>query len=152
MNVDVYACFIDYEKAFDNVRHNKLIEILSQIGLDKRDIRLIGELYWNQAAVVRIEPLEDIDSGITINGTVINNIRYADDTVLLTTNFNDLQAELDAVRVACGGGVRNITNHVLITKGGASARRSDLYQYLDKAVRPFGFNNCTMELSRSWQT
>ncbi|XP_077295466.1 uncharacterized protein LOC143917759 [Arctopsyche grandis] len=128
MNVDVYACFIDYEKAFDNVRYNKLIEILSLIGLDKRDIRLIGNLYWNQTAVVRVErdttesirimkrvrqgcvlspllfnlyseniiaeALEDIDSGITINGTVINNIRYADDTVLLTTNFNVLQATL----------------------------------------------------------
>ncbi|XP_077288111.1 uncharacterized protein LOC143912688 [Arctopsyche grandis] len=115
----------NYEKAYDNVRHNKLIEILSQIGLDKRDIRLIGNLYWNQTAVLRVdrdttesvrrefgkdvcylyseniiaEALEEIDSGIKINGTVINNIRYADDTVLLTTNFNDLQATLDAVVV-----------------------------------------------------
>lgn len=33
MNVDVFACFIDYEKAFDMVQHDRLIKILSQLDL-----------------------------------------------------------------------------------------------------------------------
>lgn len=35
MNVVVYACFIDYRKAFDNVKHGKLIEVLKQTGIDQ---------------------------------------------------------------------------------------------------------------------
>ena len=54
VNVDVYACFVDYEKAFDTVQHDKLITILQEIGLDGRDIRLIANLYWNQTADIRI--------------------------------------------------------------------------------------------------
>lgn len=50
---DVFACFIDYEKAFDRVRHSKLMEILRQIQLDSKDIRLIENLYWGQTAEVR---------------------------------------------------------------------------------------------------
>lgn len=56
MNVDVlYACFIDYEKAFDKVKHEKLLEILINNGLDARDIRIIQNMYWNQKAKVRVE-------------------------------------------------------------------------------------------------
>ena len=45
MNVDIHACFIDYRKAFDMVKHDKMIEILSSLGVDKRDLRAIVELY-----------------------------------------------------------------------------------------------------------
>ena len=31
---DVYICFIDYEKAFDRVRHEPLMQCLSEIGVD----------------------------------------------------------------------------------------------------------------------
>jgi len=34
VNHDVYACFIDYQKAFDRVKHDKLLEILKVIGID----------------------------------------------------------------------------------------------------------------------
>ncbi|XP_030767668.1 uncharacterized protein LOC115891356 [Sitophilus oryzae] len=30
VNKDVYACFVDYEKAFDRVRHEQLIKILRE--------------------------------------------------------------------------------------------------------------------------
>ncbi|KAI5631309.1 reverse transcriptase (RNA-dependent DNA polymerase) domain-containing protein [Phthorimaea operculella] len=38
---------------------------------------------------------EELDLGIRVNGNVINNIRYADDTVLLAENLDDLQNMLD---------------------------------------------------------
>ena len=38
---NLYMCFVDFEKAFDRVKHNKLIEILNEIGADKNDIRIL---------------------------------------------------------------------------------------------------------------
>ena len=55
MNNDVYICFIDYTKAFDRVKHEKLIECLSEIGIDERDLQIITKLYWEQTAAVRTE-------------------------------------------------------------------------------------------------
>lgn len=49
---DVFACFVDYEKAFDRVRHNRLIERLLQAGVDEKDIRIIKNLYWRQKAEI----------------------------------------------------------------------------------------------------
>ncbi|XP_030765797.1 uncharacterized protein LOC115889859 [Sitophilus oryzae] len=51
---DVFMCFIDYEKTFDNVKHNLLVSYLRNLGLDGKDIRLISNLYWNQKAEIRI--------------------------------------------------------------------------------------------------
>ena len=45
------------------------------------------------------EALEGQQLGIKVNGTWINNIRYADDTVLVADNINDLQCLLDKVAV-----------------------------------------------------
>lgn len=55
VNVDVYACFIDYQKAFDTVQHDKLIDILREVGLDECDIRIIANLYWDQTAAIKID-------------------------------------------------------------------------------------------------
>ena len=41
---DVYICFIDYTKAFDRVRHVKMIECLSEIGMDDKDLQIISKL------------------------------------------------------------------------------------------------------------
>lgn len=127
----VFACFIDFEKAFDKVQHGKLAESLKRIGLDDWDIRLIVNLYWKQTAFVEIgntesqqipikrgvrqgcvlspmlfniyseeifvEALEDQPVGVRIGGEIINNIRYADDTVLLAESMSDLQILLNRV-------------------------------------------------------
>jgi len=53
-NQDIYACFVDYEKAFDRVNWVKLMEILKDIGVDWRDRRLIATLYMGQTATVRL--------------------------------------------------------------------------------------------------
>jgi hypothetical protein len=54
MQKDVFLCFVDYEKAFDRVRHVDLMEMLLNIGVDGRDLRLVKNLYWRQRAAVRV--------------------------------------------------------------------------------------------------
>lgn len=131
MNKDIFLCFIDYEKAFDRVQHEKLLELLQRVGLDNRDVRIIANLYWGQNANVRVgealsakvpiqrgvrqgcvlspmlfnlyseailsEALEGFKQGIVVNGEVINNMRYADDTALIASSCEDLQLLLNRV-------------------------------------------------------
>ena len=52
---DVFACFIDYSKAFDKVRHDKLFEELRKLDLHGKYLQLLQSLYWNQTACIRIE-------------------------------------------------------------------------------------------------
>ena len=126
---DLFLCFIDYTKAFDKVRHEKLLDILKQLDVDGKDIRIIGKMYWEQTAAVKIQneistykPIKrgvrqgcvlspDLFSiysemimrnieglpGIKINGQLINNLRYADDTVLIAENEEDLKHLLDKI-------------------------------------------------------
>ena len=126
---DVYICFIDYTKAFDRVKNFKMIECLSDIGMDDKDLQIISKLYWEQSASVRTESgvtsefkikkevrqgcllspnffnlytekifreVEDM-KGVNIGGVKINNLRYADDPVLLAEGHMFLQALLTAV-------------------------------------------------------
>ena len=51
----IYLCFIDYAKAFDCVDHNKLWEILKEMGIPDHLICLLRNLYAGQEATVRIE-------------------------------------------------------------------------------------------------
>ena len=50
---DIYACFIDYSKAFDTVRHGPLIDLLKEIDVDSHDVQLLVNLYWKKKAAVR---------------------------------------------------------------------------------------------------
>ena len=45
MGKELYACFIDYSKAFDTVSHEQLISSLSGIEVDDNDIAVIAHLY-----------------------------------------------------------------------------------------------------------
>ena len=126
---DIYLCFIDYTKAFDNVKHDKLIEILKQLDVYGKDLRIISKMYWEQLAAVRVH--DEISSykpvkrgvrqgcvlspelfsiysemimrnivglkGTAINGHNINNLRYADDTVLIAESPEDLQSLLNVI-------------------------------------------------------
>ena len=47
-------CFIDYEKAFDRVRHVDLMMMLDEIGVDDKDRRVVCNLYWDQEAAVKV--------------------------------------------------------------------------------------------------
>ena len=48
-----YFCFIDYAKAFDCVDHNKLWEILQEMGIPDHLTCLLRNLYAGQEATVR---------------------------------------------------------------------------------------------------
>ena len=50
---NIYSCFIDYTKAFDCVDHNKLWEILQEMGIPDHLICLLRNLYAGQEATVR---------------------------------------------------------------------------------------------------
>ena len=50
----IYFCFIDYTKAFDCVDHNKLWEILKEMGIPDHLTCLLRNLYAGQEATVRI--------------------------------------------------------------------------------------------------
>ena len=65
---DVYICFIDYNKAFDTVKHESLVEFLQSLDADKSETRLLTNLYWKQTAAVRcgddISEWLDIKQGV----------------------------------------------------------------------------------------
>ena len=50
---NIYFCFIDYAKAFDCVDHNKLWEILQEMGMPDHPACLLRNLYAGQEATVR---------------------------------------------------------------------------------------------------
>ncbi|KAI5734561.1 hypothetical protein M8J77_007970 [Diaphorina citri] len=136
LNKDIHACFIDFEKAFDKVQHEKLKQILIQKNINTKDIQIITSLYWNQTAKIKVEEglSEDImilrgvrqgcvlspllfntyseaifeetlkehkDKGIKIGNEVVNNIRYADDTVMLSDSIQDLQQLVNNLNQKC---------------------------------------------------
>ena len=49
----IYFCFIDYTKAFNSVDHNKLWEILKEMGIPDHLTCLLRNLYAGQEATVR---------------------------------------------------------------------------------------------------
>ena len=50
---NIYFCFIDYAKAFDYADHNKLWEILKEMGIPDHLTCLLRNLYGCQEATVR---------------------------------------------------------------------------------------------------
>ena len=49
---NVYFCFIDYDKAFDYVDHNKLWKILKEMGISENLTCHLRNLYAGQAAPI----------------------------------------------------------------------------------------------------
>ena len=52
---NIYFCYIDYAKAFDCVDHNKLWQILKEVGIPDYLTCLLRNLYAGQEATVRTE-------------------------------------------------------------------------------------------------
>ena len=79
MDNKVYLCFVDYQKAFDRVRHDKLLEVMEKAGIPELERRLIINLYWKQQAAVRwdneISRYVNIKSGVR-QGCIISPILF----------------------------------------------------------------------------
>ena len=123
---DVYTCFIDYSKAFDTVKHDSLVELLQSLDVDDADTasnkpvldsssRCDKDLSeWmsikqgvRQGCVASphlialytemiMREIEDME-GFRIGGKVVNNLRYADDTVILAESEQQLQQLINTV-------------------------------------------------------
>lgn len=52
---NLFICFIDFEKAFDQVLHGKLFEYLEQKGINSYELRLLKYLYYNQVASIKVD-------------------------------------------------------------------------------------------------
>ena len=55
VNTDLHTCFIDYSKAFDCVKHEKLWQTLQEMNFDNKIISLIKSLYEDQQLAVQLE-------------------------------------------------------------------------------------------------
>ena len=124
---NIYFCFIDYDKAFDCVDHNKLWKILREMGISDHLTYLLRNLYAGQEATVRtghgttdwfqigngvrqgciLPPclfnlhaeyimqnaaLDESQAGIRTAGRNINNLRYADDIILMAESKEKLKS------------------------------------------------------------
>ena len=58
-DVDVYAGFVDLEKAFSRVDWKKLKGILKKIGVDLKERKILSNLYMKQRIKVRIEEMSE---------------------------------------------------------------------------------------------
>ena len=54
-NKNLYACFIDYSKAFNCVEHKTLWKIMLEMGFSKHLVCLIENMYVNKEAAMRVE-------------------------------------------------------------------------------------------------
>ena len=131
---DVYICFIDYEKAFDRVNHEKLIEKLKLAGMDGKDVRIIARLYWEQAAVVRTD--QGNSEGIEIRrgtrqGCVLSPYLFNLFTELI---FRAIESEDEGVSV----GGRRISNLRYADDTAITAENENELQILAKRVNKEG--------------
>jgi hypothetical protein len=51
---ELSVCFIDWQKAFDQVNWTKLMQIIKKTGIDWRERKLISNLYMAQSVKVRL--------------------------------------------------------------------------------------------------
>ena len=102
--------FLNYQKAFDRVKHDKLVQVMKKAGVPELEKRLIINLYWRQNAAVKwdggvsrdvkvrqggivsprlfnlyseymmMEAMEGL-AGVKFGKNNIMNIRYADNAV-----------------------------------------------------------------------
>ena len=127
MDKEVYLCFNNYQKAFDYLRHGKMLETLTIVGIDNSNLRAIAKLYCpireykDQPGIKRgvrqgcvlsptlfnlyaegiiAKALEKDTEGIIIKGKRVNNLRYADGTVLIASTAEELQSLLNKVNKA----------------------------------------------------
>ena len=68
---NIHFCFTDYAKAFDCVDHNKLWEILKEMGIQNHVTCLLRNLYAGQEATVRTR--HETISSVQFSCSVVSN-------------------------------------------------------------------------------
>ena len=127
-------CFIDYEKAFDRVNHENLIEKLKLAGLDGKDVRIIARLYWEQAAVVRTE--QGHSEGIRIKRGTSQGCVLSPYLFNLFTELIFRVIENEDERVSVGG--RRISNLRYADDTAITAENKNTLQTLAERVNEAG--------------
>ena len=121
-------------KAFDTVKHEKLIQMLQEINIDGKDIQLIKNMYWQQTAAIKINnnlsgyrkiekearqgcilspELFSLYNEIILRTIIyrleirtwdvnINNLRYADDIVLIAGREEEVQDLVNTISEESG--------------------------------------------------
>src|SRR3989442_2132490 len=102
----IYLCFVDYQKAFDRVRHDKLAEVMVKAGIPDLERRLIINLYWRQHAAVRWDG--EVSREVGVERGVRQSCVISPMLFNLYSEFT-IQEAMEAVEGIRFGGV-NITN------------------------------------------
>ena len=79
-NEKIYACFVDFKKAFDSVWHDGLLNKLLQIDVDGSFYNLIKSLYHNSSCSIKIAQKQtrsfryarDVRQGCTLSSLLFN--------------------------------------------------------------------------------
>ena len=131
----LYNCFVDFQNAFDTVKHSIIWAVLRSYGVENKLVRLLQQIYKKSKAAVRIgtdisewypinigtrqgDPLSSTlfitylervmeaaiqeDSGANISGTLVNNLRFADDIILLNEDCCSLHNQVEQIIKAAG--------------------------------------------------
>ena len=105
---NIYFCFIDYTKAFDCVSHNKLWEILQEMGIPDHLTCLLRNLYAGQEAKVRIRhgttDWFQIGKGVH-QGYILSPCLFN-----LYAEYSTWNSELDEAQAVIRNAGRNINN------------------------------------------
>src|SRR5215471_2717937 len=88
---DLYVCYVDFEKAFDRVRWDKMMQILKELKVDRRDRTLVKDLYLRPEAIVRLE------CGETEPGEIGRGIRQGCPLSLLLFSIHAESTMRDAI-------------------------------------------------------
>ena len=127
----IHNCFIDFQKAFDSVRHDILQATLKSFGVGRRltqmincacveaksAVRVGGEIgeWFNIAVGAKqgdpisptsfitylervMEKIKSKKTGISIHGTLVNNLIFADDIDLIEENIQVIQENVETLR------------------------------------------------------
>jgi hypothetical protein len=130
---NIYHCFIDFQKAFDSIKHDVTWATLKSYGVGRRLIEMMQNIYQQSESAVRVgselgewfkttvgtkqgdpisptmfisylERVMDVvrnnDTGVAIQGCIINNLKFADDIDLLEESRRKLQENLTRINKA----------------------------------------------------
>ncbi|CAK1591052.1 unnamed protein product [Parnassius mnemosyne] len=149
-----YLAYVDYNKAFDSLKHTRIWEALATQGVENKYIRLISNIYKNMKAKIRTERVGDHfpikrgwnKYGLNINGIKLNHLRFADDLILISEDPKSLQEMLEELvyesdRVGLSMNTTKtkvMTNHdkVPITVNDTKIEYVEEYIYLGQIISP----------------